>query len=774
MVAGLGGHHRKTWESEVDGTVWPRDLLHYHIGPDVEIRVLSFHYNTTLRGTTSKAGIREHASDLLARLYDEREDDQYANLRPLLFVGHSLGGMIIKRAITAARQDRKYLSIWEATRGIMFFATPHNGLDKSAWEAFATHILKLDAPAEGINPSANMLKELNINSNALRQITHDFWPVQKHMGFVTFSEDQPLEGLEDLLVERTYALSSPHADDHQMLSGDHNSLCRFGQDEEEFFFPVAAGIRSLITKMPKPIDRIGDVDKVALYSLCRDDFHSYFLDKKPTRGTCRWIAQRPEVRAWKNKTSEKPNLWLRGPPGSGKSFLASHIISQFPQDEVVHCFLNATAPDRSDLDALLKATLQQILRLVPELVEKHLAPVFEKFSKNEQWKTEILQAIWPEAMADVTAFRPLAMVVDGFDELKQDCQKGFLDCLDRLKESSRNHDNLRLLVVSREDSGLGSKLSERGFDQYAVTAEDVRTDMEKTIKATLKSCGRKLYRLHKGRWEQISESIAERSKGSFTWAKMAADEFRRNRQYDSDFTVDSLPQDLASFHLEHLRRLQAGSNSHLARQFIRQALIWACFHCGKLKEGEFNIGQALGIALEMAPSQEIASREWSRFTRGNLKAKLNRHCGQLVEIRDGRLQLVYESLKTRDCLVAFNNDRRCRQLIPDEEMAHAILAEICIMYLTMPCFQDPGPDLDSNNKGLWESKVRARLKEHEFLRYAVLYWQTHLGNAGESLFDTNPETEQRQKLLDGKYTGHGKSWREVWWFLTQGPLRDYP
>ena len=81
----------------------------------------------------------------------------------------------------------------------MFFATPHNGFDEDAWTAFTTHILKLDAPAPGVRPSREMLKDLEYNSRGLRKITQDFWPVQKNMGFVTFSEEDPMEGLEHVV-----------------------------------------------------------------------------------------------------------------------------------------------------------------------------------------------------------------------------------------------------------------------------------------------------------------------------------------------------------------------------------------------------------------------------------------------------------------------------------------------------------------------------------------------------------------------------------------------
>lgn len=99
LVAGLGGHYVSTWEA-IDGTVWPRDFLPNHgsaMNNPLKLRIKSFHYNTTIKGTTSIAGLREHAADLIRKLYNDREDDMAASIRPLIFIGHSLGGMLIKR-----------------------------------------------------------------------------------------------------------------------------------------------------------------------------------------------------------------------------------------------------------------------------------------------------------------------------------------------------------------------------------------------------------------------------------------------------------------------------------------------------------------------------------------------------------------------------------------------------------------------------------------------------------------------------------------------------
>jgi len=79
----------KTWTAE-DGTVWPCDMLPGYIP---EARVLCFEYNGSIKGTTSVAGIRDHASDLLQCLGELRRPG-VQDERPIIFVGHSLGGVM--------------------------------------------------------------------------------------------------------------------------------------------------------------------------------------------------------------------------------------------------------------------------------------------------------------------------------------------------------------------------------------------------------------------------------------------------------------------------------------------------------------------------------------------------------------------------------------------------------------------------------------------------------------------------------------------------------
>ena len=84
----------KTWTAE-DGTVWPRDLLPACMP---EARVLCYEYNGSIRGATSIAGTRDHARSLLQQLEDYREGRADGS-RPIIFIGHSLGGIMSVSAI---------------------------------------------------------------------------------------------------------------------------------------------------------------------------------------------------------------------------------------------------------------------------------------------------------------------------------------------------------------------------------------------------------------------------------------------------------------------------------------------------------------------------------------------------------------------------------------------------------------------------------------------------------------------------------------------------
>ena len=130
LVHGLGGHHYDTWRRgadkpwSADETFWPlwlaRDceiLAVYVIGYDAPV--------SRLRGTAMH--LTDQATNILATLLAEPALAHGT----LIFVGHSLGGLLIKQlcrtAESMARYDARAANLIDRVEKVAFLATPHSG-----------------------------------------------------------------------------------------------------------------------------------------------------------------------------------------------------------------------------------------------------------------------------------------------------------------------------------------------------------------------------------------------------------------------------------------------------------------------------------------------------------------------------------------------------------------------------------------------------------------------------------------------------------------------
>lgn len=119
-------HARKTWTHE-NGTFWPETLL-----PELlpMARILLFAYNSSILSNASSVPVAGHAQSLLNDVRNKRLEKGEVN-RPLIFIAHSLGGLLVKQALIEARlNERKYGCLKTSTHGLVFFATPHTGGNK--------------------------------------------------------------------------------------------------------------------------------------------------------------------------------------------------------------------------------------------------------------------------------------------------------------------------------------------------------------------------------------------------------------------------------------------------------------------------------------------------------------------------------------------------------------------------------------------------------------------------------------------------------------------
>jgi tetratricopeptide (TPR) repeat protein len=158
FVHGLGGHPFDTWRrGSDDGSFWllwlAKDI------PGLAVWTLSYEAPpTNWMGTAMP--IQDRARNVLELLLGER------GLRdlPLIFVCHSLGGLLVKQVLRVVHDRSSYdaeaLRLLASVKGVVFIATPHTG------SSLATLLDKLRLLAR---PSASTL-DLERNSAHLRDL----------------------------------------------------------------------------------------------------------------------------------------------------------------------------------------------------------------------------------------------------------------------------------------------------------------------------------------------------------------------------------------------------------------------------------------------------------------------------------------------------------------------------------------------------------------------------------------------------------------------------
>src|SRR5215831_7013340 len=202
FVHGLGGHAYGTWRRGAEGSAfWPewlaRDI------PGLATWTLAYDAPpTNWLGTAMP--IQDRAKNVLECLLGCRE------LRgaPLVFVCHSLGGLVVKQVLRAADGRRAYSpevqAFLNSVKGVVFIATPHTG----SMQATLLDKLRLIAW-----PSASTLDLVRNNAN-LRDLNvwyRNWSGAIRHKVFYEKQEPRPVSSLETIVAIPDYCTSTRSA-----------------------------------------------------------------------------------------------------------------------------------------------------------------------------------------------------------------------------------------------------------------------------------------------------------------------------------------------------------------------------------------------------------------------------------------------------------------------------------------------------------------------------------------------------------------------------------
>jgi pimeloyl-ACP methyl ester carboxylesterase len=225
FVHGLGGGSHSTWRcSDAAGDVaegfWPS-----WIGADfANVGVWALGYHADVSAWTSESmPLADRGTAILETLANEGIGE-----RPVIFITHSMGGILTKQILRHATSFgvKRWESIARRTRGIAFIATPHAGADLAGFAELARLVLRTN----------EQVGELRAHHPRLRELHAWFLKFQGDQKVVcrTFCETRELRpavlGLTlpkgFLVVDQTSA--EPHVPGEVAipLDEDHVSICK--------------------------------------------------------------------------------------------------------------------------------------------------------------------------------------------------------------------------------------------------------------------------------------------------------------------------------------------------------------------------------------------------------------------------------------------------------------------------------------------------------------------------------------------------------------------
>jgi Putative serine esterase (DUF676) len=183
-VHGLNGGPDKTWTAK-NGVFWPTDLLPASL-KDAHANILVYGYNADVYSSkndrsASRDFIHQHAQSLVTSLTLYRKSEGSSH-HPIIWVAHSLGGIVVKRALLysndlRASYHQDYRSVFVSTFAIIFLGTPHTGSDAAAWGRWLQGMSDAVIPRKFFESEPVLLKTLKRDSETLQNINSHFLDV---------------------------------------------------------------------------------------------------------------------------------------------------------------------------------------------------------------------------------------------------------------------------------------------------------------------------------------------------------------------------------------------------------------------------------------------------------------------------------------------------------------------------------------------------------------------------------------------------------------------
>ncbi len=677
------------------------------------MRVHSFGYNSDwAKGKESRLNIHHFGKSLLGEM---GTSPHLANAKTeVVLIGHSMGGLVIKKAFVLAKQNKAYENLAKRLHSIYFLATPHRGSDSAK---LLKNVLQYSYSA-----SRAYVEDLERNSATIQSINDEFRSYSGDVNLWSFYETQKLDmGLfSRLIVEPDSAILGYREEKQMPMNADHRSICKFDTPTDPNYLIIrnalattvndiskegmfAALLTTIVTnqleafisRSEESTNQLRDLAKyLGVPDTIEDDLVA--VEEARMSGTCNWFIARQSCAEWTDPSSHGPStLWVKGKPAAGKSVLAGYVVNKLQAMKHPCSFFFFKHGDRE------KSKLGTCLRsLAFQMAQAH-GPVLAKLSTMQRDKVSLDDenelAIWRKLFVSCIFEAPIPthyLVIDALDECANP-DGLFNSMLAKLHKSAP----LRIFITSRDNSELEKSFSSLGpalFHCESISEADTIPDIRCLVEAKAKSFNVQ----NEEHRVALVEKILAKSQGSFLWTALVLNELSTTySEQEISEVLDEVPPKMEDL---YLRVLDSMSRATRGRKLTKAILCWVACSTRPLTTKELDGALKLDVRDNFAKIEET----------------ITALCGQLVTVdKFGRVQMVHETV--REFLLGEELDSEFAVRKSD---AHTQIARVCLSYLVSDEMKPPRTD----RRG---SKMAPSENRADFSVYACTSFSYHLSKA---------------------------------------------
>ncbi|KAK4642315.1 hypothetical protein QC761_507640 [Podospora bellae-mahoneyi] len=657
LVHGLGGGSRKTWSKTTSlKDYWPAEWLPKDPA-FTNVRIHSYGYNSDwTKRNDNCLNVHHIGKAFLGDLATSPHID--GSNTNLVLIGHSMGGLVVKKAYMLARQDPLYQALAARVRAIFFLGTPHRGSDSAK---LLKNILQVASSAPAY------VTDLVRGSGAIQSINDEFRQYSADVELWSLYETQKLaaKGFSTLIVDPESATLGYREERQIPINADHRSICKFDTPLDPNYVTLRNALASSMRGIAEAeltaaqITQQSTIQDLADFLSISDNVDDDFFTVQDARveGTCRWLLDKSGYQNWKNADSDSPSiLWIDGKPATGKTVLSGFVIDDIYEagSPCSYYFFKHSEKSKSKLSSCLRTLAFQmamqdagVLAKLSELQKTN--PNLDLENERSIWRSLFISGILP-AMS-----KPHFWVLDALDECSN-AKSLFESILCKMDGSAQP---LNILVTSRETPELLTSFTALGPKRVLreqISTEETLPDIERLVASKAQSI---IAEDDESRGRLVKR-IIDKSKGSFLWTQLVLDELADTFSEEAVKQVlDEVPRGMEQ--LYH-RALETMTRETRGKPIIKAVLEWTTCALRPL------------TILELNVCLEIQLRD--RFPQ--LQDTIAALCGQLVSVdKLQRVQIIHETARE------FLLDEGLRSdFAIDRVQAHTNMAQVCLTFLT--------------------------------------------------------------------------------------------